>query len=259
MGIWKLLDGATAVGASKAIRLPGGSNRHTLNTSFVNTGVTAVTAVKINLQGATANNDEVVAASKTEVFETTGLAIGSTAEQISWAAFGYRIDDTNYTVALDASEALPTAHTVAASKFGVINVYINSAGAISTKVPGTAGAQLTAQTYATALAAIAAAELVVAPVSTVYIGRILILNDASLWTAGTDDLTDASDVVTADFFPASSLFINLVEHPFTGNELIDRRAVFHQSDKHVTYIRAWLETLTGTAAVTAKYEDQERW
>ena len=264
MGRTRLLDDASAVGSGRVIKCGRGSDRHTVEALVTETGATVFSALQINLQGASGSRQQVEDFAKTGVHAGTALAIGSTATQISWGAFGFRIDNVNYTVALDASEALPIAHKIALSKYGVINVYMNAAGTITTMVPGLADAvsQVVAQSYALsaagAVAAIEAAKLVVAPEGFVYIGRILIKNDATLWTAGTDDMTDASDVATAQFFPADSLFINLAEHTFSAAERTARAAMFHVVDKHITWVRLYIPVLTGTISVTAVHENEEK-
>ena len=60
--------------------------------------------------------------------------------------------------------------------------------------------------YATAQAAQDALDLLIAkmPNQLIVIGQLIIENDGTLWTANTDDLTDASDVDVATFTAIAS-------------------------------------------------------
>lgn len=84
------------------------------------------------------------------------------------------------------------------SFWGIWLVQISDTGTITTKSPAAD------QVYASEAAAIAA--LPAADAGNVGLGYIIInANDDSAWTANTDDMTDASDVATAEFVDASVL------------------------------------------------------
>lgn len=82
------------------------------------------------------------------------------------------------------------------SFWGAWLVQINAAGTFSTK-PATSDQHYTSKEEALA-------ELPAADEGNVIIGYIVInANDDSAWTANTDDMTDASDCVTAEFIDAT--------------------------------------------------------
>lgn len=121
-----------------------------------------------------------------------GLAIHSTPEQFKTTATAEYLVNRRYkTKAGTTGLTFTAAHTVTASKYGVILVQINAAGTISTKVPSATQAYNTA---ALALAALPAPDS-----GNVPLGYIAIANNAGDWVANTDDLTDGSDLTTATF------------------------------------------------------------
>jgi hypothetical protein len=260
----KLFDAVTAVGVSRPVKINRQVEQHTVYAEFQSLAATKISAVTIKVQGSMfgtrpvaippagvsgiSMNDDVA----TGIISDPVIAIGSTAEEISHAAFNYRIADVNYSIAADASVAttFTAAHVIAASKWGVVNLYINAAGTILTRVPGSS--QTGTQSYASAAAAHTAGDALTMPVGGVcYIGRILINTDGTTWTANTDDLTDGSDLTTATFISETSSFIDIATHTFSAAELTAQKALFHIVDKNVKYARLYLSTLTGTGEVNA--------
>lgn len=139
----------------------------------------------------------------------SGLAVGSTPEQVANGAFDYQIAGVSYSKVVDAAGSVFSAvHKIAAGTgmWGGMNFYIDAAGDISSRVPGT---QTGTQAFASSALVEAALEEVDAPTNLAFIGRVIINNDATLWTANTDDLTDASDVTTAAFTDATPVFFTL--------------------------------------------------
>lgn len=123
------------------------------------------------------------------------LAIGTLAKDATAEKFKttttaiYFINGVVYAKPATTALVFTANHVVTASKFAVILVQINTAGTISTKVPGSP------QTYNDAPTALAALP---SPDSgNVALGYIAIAAKAATWTANTDDLTNASDLTTA--------------------------------------------------------------
>lgn len=243
---FKLLDAATAIGASRAIRVGRDVTDHTIDVSFSSLAATKISALTVKLQGASKNDD-----AATGVITNPTLAIGSTAEQWKTGTFYYRIANTNYSKAtVAAGAAFSAAHVVSGSKYGVILCYINSAGTVSSKVP------LATQAYTTAAAAHTAADaydLIHRTADLCYIGRILIAADAGGWTGNTDDLTDGSDLTTATFISATSNFYDLDELVFTPDQITAQRAMRHTAGKNVRFVRLFVSALTGTGSIDGYY------
>jgi hypothetical protein len=109
----------------------------------------------------------------------------------------YNIAGVTYTKTAATAILFTAAHTVTASKFGIILIQINAAGTVSTKVP--------AATQAYNSAALALAALPAPDAGKAMLGYIAIANNALDWVANTDDLTAASDVTTATFTDADEI------------------------------------------------------
>ncbi len=237
-----LLDKVTAIGASKAIKLARGITEHTVEAVLDSQAATVISAATVILQGSIDGSDK-----DTGIVTQAALAIDTTQTRFANGAFTYRIDNTNYTIDADAAgNTFTLAHVVAASLYGAINIYANTAGAFVTRVP------LATQSYASAAAAHTAADLVPTPPDEVLVGRILILNDAGAWTANTHDL-DATDLATATFLSYGSTFYDVGTHAFTAAEITAKRCMFHVTVKGLQYIRVFLSVLTGTGYVTVRY------
>jgi hypothetical protein len=251
---FKLLDGATAIGASRAIKLPNqaGTKDHTVFSLFRSLDATKISALTISLQGSNTGDD-----ARTGVITNPGLAIGSNAIRFANDLFYYRIKDTNYSLALNAvGSQFTAAHVIATgSKYGVIDLYVNAAGTFLSLVP------LATQAYDTAADAHAAADALTYPGKAgapgenyCYIGRILIQSNAGgSWTAKTDDMTNGSDCTTATFLSSTSSFVNILTHAYAPDEITDQRAAFSIANYPINYVRLFLSALTGTGTVDAVY------
>lgn len=126
------------------------------------------------------------------------LAISATAEKFKTTATAYyRISGVQYSKAATDNLVFSAAHTIntagaAGTYWGAFLVQINAAGTVSTKVVSAD------QVYATEALAIAA--LPAADAGNVALGYITVnSSEATAWTANTDDLTDGSDCVEANF------------------------------------------------------------
>lgn len=244
---FKLLDKATAIGASNSVKLARGITDHTVDIFLESLAATKISAATVVLQGSSTNAD-----ADTGVITTSALAIGSTAEKFSNSLFYYRINKTNYSKAVNAAgSTFSAAHVISASKWGAINIYINAAGDWVTRVP------LATQAYDTAAEAHDAADLIELTSDLCYVGRILINNNTGDWTANTDDLTDASDITTATFLSQTSSFYDLSTYALAAGDITAQRAMFHVTDKHVDYARVFLSALTGTGEITVRYTPNE--
>lgn len=246
---FRLLDKATAIGASKSVKVASGVINHTVDVELDSRAAVKISAATVVLQGSAIGTD-----SETGVITTPSLAIGSTAERVANGLFYFRINGTNYTkAAVAAGSVFTAAHVVSASKYGVIMIYINASGTIISLVP------LATQAYDTAEAAHDAGDAMITPNSYCYLGRILVASDAGAWTANTDDLTNASDLTTATFISATSSFFDLQTYPLNASDITAGRAMFHVSNKSAKYVRVFLSALTGTGEVTVRYMPVENW
>jgi len=184
------------------------------------------------------------------------LAVGSTAEKVAFGAFPFRINGVNYNKAADAVGVVFTAvHKIAASKFGCIAININAAGTINTQINSTAQTDtLSFDNVEDALANINQSEFL-PPTDYIRIGFILIANDAGLWTANTDDITDGVDVDTATFFDITSSYREIDSKILDSDEIARNKGTFFMSANTPNkYIRFFLHTLTGTVQLTIEGE-----
>ncbi len=131
------------------------------------------------------------------------LAISATAEEFKTTQTAkYAIAGVEYSKVATDNLTFSAAHVVNATKFGIVLVQINAAGAISTKVPASP------QTYNNAGLALAAKP---APdAGNVELGYITIAAGAGNWTANTDDMTNGSDLTTAGFVDGSTTAGNTI-------------------------------------------------
>lgn len=243
----RMLDGVTAIGPSKSIKVGEHNTHHTVYVRYDEFGATAVSAVVLTLQGSPNNENSV-----TGVNTNPAVAIGSTAENVATGAFTYRINETNYSKgAVSAGTALPAGYTVAAGgTYGAFNLYINVSGTI------TFGFPTADQSYATAALAVAAADAITAntagvPVSTLcYVGQVIIYNNkVAAWDSLTDDLTDTSDLTSAVFSDAPLNWYTMTTVTFSGGQLTAQAAVYTLVDNSAKFVRHNLTTLTGTGRV----------
>ena len=237
-----MLKDVTAVGASAAIdvrKLRQGQN-YSVHAKFESRGSTEISAVTVKMQGSLSGDTD----PDNIVVSSPGLVIGSTAEKVANVAFDFRIAGVSYSkAAVAAGTAFSAAHVVSASKWGAINMYINAAGTIFSRVP------LATQAYDTAEEAHAAADLIPISSGAAYLGRVLIAADGGGWLAITDDLTDGSDLTTANFLSSPTGFEDFASHTFTAGEITAQQAVFHVANKTARAVRVYLSTLTGTGKV----------
>lgn len=243
--MFKLLDEATAIGASRAIRASKGITTWVTDVVFKSLAATKISALTVILQGSSTGED-----AETGVIVDPAIAIGSTAERVANGTFYYRINNTNYTLAANAAGSVFTAaHVIgdgASALWGCINLYVNAAGTIVTKVP------LTPQIYATAALAHAAADAIPTTSDLCYIGRILIQSDATTWTANTDDMTNASDLTTATFISQTPSFSTITSTAFSGAQITAQRAKVVSTNVHDKFIRVFISALTGTGTITVR-------
>ncbi len=223
----------SAIGAGTSQRASG---LHIVHFEIEPIGITEVSAATVMLQGSPDN-----AGADNGAITTPAMAIGSTAERVANGLFYYRIAAVNYSkAAVVAGSVFSAAHAISASKYGAINIYIHTSGSISSAVP------LATQAYNTALLAITAANAVAVPINTIQIGMIVIQNDASLWTANTDDLTDASDVTLAEFYNVTSSFTEIDEYTLTADDITAQKGTFYlAATLPAAYIRIFLSSITG--------------
>lgn len=131
------------------------------------------------------------------------VSIGTTAENIATTALQFKIDGVTATKAAVAAgtafTAADTINTAEATGFfwGVWLVQVTAAGTISTKSPASN------QVYTTEALAIAA--LPAADAANVAVGYVTVNSNEDVdWVAATDDLTDASDCLEANFYSNAS-------------------------------------------------------
>lgn len=226
-------EGST-IGAGDSQRSGG---YHVVNWIIEPIGLTPVSAAKITFQGSPDNegaDDGAIIGS--------GVAIGSPdTAKFANDLFYYRLAATNYSKAANvAGTVFSSAHVISASKNGAIGIFVNAAGTISTDVP------LATQAYDTALEAITAANAVAIPANNIQIGMIVIQNDASPWTANTDDLVDASDVTKAAFYNITSSFTEMDTHELNAGDIAAQKGTFYVSEDYVSpYARIFLSEMTG--------------
>ena len=258
----KLLDSVSAASvttSSKSIRGAKGIS-HIVDVSVLETTTPAATqfsALTIKLQGSQANTDN-----RDGVVTSPRLAVGSTAEDISHAAFDYRINDIHYSIALDATLILapgitgaksttPGDYVIALDTWGGFKVYVNAAGTVAVGCPATA------MSYATNALVEAAIEALPDKNSDyISIGKVVIEADGTTWTMGTDDLTQGSDNERVLFADASPSFTDLATHVMTAAEIINKRAIF-QVNVPSSWVRFYVSSLTGTVEITADYTATE--
>lgn len=223
----------SAIGAGDSQRSAG---LHVVSWEIEPIGVTLVLVAKIMMQGSPDN-----AGADNGAITSPVLSVGDTSERVANELFYYRLAGVNYSkAAVPAGSVFSGAHVISASKYGAIILLINAAGTISTDVP------LATQAYDTALEAITAADAVAIPANKIKIGLIVIQNDSSLWTANTDDLTDASDVTKAAFYDITSSFTEIDEYTLTADDIIAQKGTFYLSESMpAAWVRIFLSAITG--------------
>jgi len=128
----------------------------------------------------------------TELIRKGTLVVDAVPEKFKTTTIAaYSVAGVVYTKAATTAIVFTAAHTITASKFGVILIQIDSAGTVSTKVPSA--------TQAYNSAPLALADLPAPDAGKVALGYIAIANNTGDWVANTDDLTNGSDLTTAAF------------------------------------------------------------
>lgn len=245
------LNGVAEISASNAIEIPYGVFEHSIESWFIHNATSAspISAVTLKVQGSLRDDG------KNRVVNVGGsvLAIGSTPENVANGLFYYRINDIDYSkAAVVAGTAFTSAHVVTASKFGAINIYIDTTGVISSLSAQLGQDQTVALASDTAAAAITIAELIPTPSNNLLIGYVLIEANGGGWTAITDDLTDLSGLTTATFVSVSPTYDDIVTHVFSAEDLIQLRTTFTLSNTWYRYMSFFLSVLTGTGKVYAQ-------
>ncbi len=251
--MYKVLQAATAVGASAAVKSNGVTD-YSIEVALKSLAATAISACTIKFQGSSTGLGQ-----NTSITTNPVLAIGTTPERVRNDAFHYRIAGTNYTkAAVVAGSVFTTGHIIGNGSdtlWGVVLIYIDTSGNVSSIVP------LATQIYATAALAHTAGDVKQAlsdGESTLYLGRILIQSDSSTWTANTDNLTNGNEVTTATFISAQPTFDDLFTHTFSAAELTAQRAKFHITNQGDNYVRLYMPTLTGTGEVDGSIAFNEK-
>lgn len=179
------------------------------------------------------------------------LTIGTTPEELGFSAFPFRIGGVNKNKAAVASVAFVAAHKIAASKFGAIAINIKADGTIDTQI--NSAAQTDTLSFDDAEAALLNVQHPDFLPTTDYIriGYILIANDAGLWTANTDDLTDGVDVVTATFIDITSSYREIDEYIFNSSDtLVGKGTFFLDAFRKNNDIRLFASDITGNVELT---------
>jgi hypothetical protein len=137
------------------------------------------------------------------IINATTLSTGSTPENVANTAFQFRISGVPYTkAAVAAGTALGITDTIntagaAGVFYGGFLVMIVGAGTVTFK------AVAANQVYTTAAAAEAAARAITPTAGTATVGWFVVGSKAATkWTAGTDDLTPASDCSSVSYYSA---------------------------------------------------------
>lgn len=240
------------------------SLRHVIDYELVPAGVTKVSALTIQLQGAV--NPSSVASGVSDspdgdgVFTPGGadLQEGSTPAdgKIAFGDFSCLIDGNVVNVDADAVGVVFSAvHKVALDKFGAINIYVDVNSNVVSRIRD-GGAQTDELTHPSARIAMTEARdasLFTPAADEILIGTILIGADGTQWVANTDDLTNASDLDTATFFNELSPFNLLDSHALSGDEIAHQRGTYN-IDKNVyaPYMRLAIVSLTGDAIVAVQ-------
>jgi hypothetical protein len=240
-------------GASKSIQVIGRAKQnvekyhHIVHFSIKPIGMTKVTDAKIQIQGSITGYGEgpIIPAS---------LDIGTTTQRIANGLFYYQIDGNNKSLAENlAGSVFSASHKIAASKYGAINVYVDAAGTISTKIHDTDQAGTIAYNSADDALQSALSGYFPHPQNTVKIGTLVIQNNGVLWTANTNNLT--ADVVAVTFFDDASDFVPIDEYDLsTDPDAIDRqKGAFYLTEyKSDFYMRIFVHSITGDGELTVR-------
>lgn len=187
-----------------------------------------------------------------------GLTEGSTPAdgKVAFGVFSFRIGGVNKNRDANAvGEVFTAEHKVAASKFGAIAINIKADGTINTQINSTL--QTDTLSFDDAEAALLNVQHpdFLPPTDYIRIGYILIANNASLWTANTDDLTDGGDVTTATFIDITSSYKEIAEYDFDVDDIAKGQGFFFLTEKLKTkYFRLFPSVITGNVELTIEAE-----
>lgn len=243
---FKMLDNATAIGASRPVKLSRAARNHTVEVMLNSTGTTKISAATVELQGGNTQTLTCVNTSPT-------LADGSTAQNIKTGAFYYQLNGTNYSkadvaageVITDVGGTAITA-TITGSKYGGVVICMNSAGTLRCITPDYG--LTTTQAYTTAALCNAALDLVVVPYGFCYIGKLIITAAVGGFTFGTTALTGVST-----YYNAVCPYHTLYSYALDATDITNQQAMFHVADKTIEVARVYLAALTGAGYITVKY------
>jgi hypothetical protein len=248
---FRMLDAIAAIGSSAPVKSARGTIDHEIEVILDSTTTTPISACTVKLQG---GNERTI----TCVHTTATLAIGSTAQRIkNTDTLYYMIDGTNYTVATVAAGAAPTdpsgtaiTAAITDAKYGGVNVYMSTAGLVKCKVPTGYGVT-TLQAFDDAATCLAALKTVETPQGYCLLGRAVVLC-SSAFTFGTTALTGVTT-----FYNEACPYYDMETYTFDATDITNQRAFFKVQGKHAKYVRVYLDTLTGTGTVTARYTPVE--
>lgn len=240
-------------GASQSVRVIGRAKQniekyqHIVNFTIKPTGMTKVTTAKIQIQGSFSNNGE-------GAIIPAALAEGTTPENIKNGLFYYQIDGENKSLAENlVGSVFSFQHKIAASKYGAINVYVDAAGTIHTRIHDTDQAGTIAYDDAENALKSALSDDFPHPANTIKIGTLVIQNNGVLWTATLDSLTD--DITAVTFFDDTSDFISIEEYDLsTDTDAIARQkgGFYVTEDKTDFYMRLFVYDIDGDGEFTIK-------
>lgn len=240
-------------GASKSIKIIGRSKQnieeyqHIVNFSIKPTGMTRVTTAKIQIQGSPNNNEE-------GAIIPAGLKLGTIPERIANGLFYYQINGENKSLAENlVGSVFSFQHKIAASKYGAINVYVDAAGTISTRIHDTDQAGTIAYDDANNALKSALSDYFPHPANKIKIGTLIIQNNGTLWTATFDSLTD--DITAVTFFDDVSDFISIEEYDLSNDpDAIDRQkgGFYIVESKPDFYMRFFVYDISGDGEFTIK-------
>ena len=243
---FKLLNQATAIGSSLAVKIPANATKHFVEVFLESTTTTKISVVELKLQGGFDNP-------KTSLSTAAVLGAGSTNTRIkNTNAFYYMINGTNYTIAAGGTGTVHTdvngtaiTAAITDAKYGGLCVYANTSGALVCKPP-TGYTDHSLQAFDDAATCLAALKTVETPSTCVLLGYEVNLG-ASTFVWGSKSIAGAT------FYDEYPPFYDLDTYNLDATALTNQRTAFTTIDASAEYIRVYLSALTGTGYVTVKY------
>jgi hypothetical protein len=230
--------------------------RHKINFEIEPNDNGKITAASIQIQGSR-DNTSVPSGLSTPAdgdgsIITPDLGLGITTTNIAHALFYYLLDGVNYSKAENITGVpFSVSHKIAASKFGAIAVYIDAAGNINTAINSLAQTDtLSFDTAQEAINNVLASDFPHFPDS-IRIGYILIENNASLWTANVDDMTNGSDVAEVTFHSVTSSFTIIDIYDLSDADIdLQKGSYYLTPDKPDIYMRLFVSEIIGNGKLT---------